>query len=268
MREYMQFAVNLAKEAGGIMRANFMLGMKKEWKEDSSPVTETDLQINQLVVDSVARVFPGHSVLAEEGSAIIDGSEYTWVCDPVDGTLPFSHGIPTFMFSLALVREGQPLLGVVYDPMLDRMYMAQKDGGAYLNGERIHVSTVSSVAKKVMDLEVPSNMAVALSVGNLWAEVRALEGKIIRFASIVYGGALVACGELCVAVYWLRGAHDIAALKIIVEEAGGRVTDLEGNDQRYDRAISGAVITNGLVHEEMLRLMKKHGADSSALKHI
>lgn len=261
---YKIFAENLAKEAGGIMRANFMLGMKKEWKEDSSPVTETDLFINKLVLDAVAREYPDHSVLAEEGSSLKDGSEYTWVCDPIDGTIPFSHGIPTSMFSLALVRDGVPILGVAFDPYLDRLYVAVKGHGAQLNGEAISVSSAKTIAKKLIDLEVPSVMTIVLPVGNLWTEIRSLEGKIIRFASIVYGGSLVACGELCAAIYWGRGAHDIAALKIIVEEAGGRVTDIDGKEQRYDRAVNGAIISNGFVHEDMLRLIQKHGASLQA----
>src|SRR6185369_6851970 len=97
-----EFALQMAQEAGGIIRSNFSMGMKKEWKEDVTPVTVSDLAINKDLIEGVKQHFPGHSVYGEEESALIDGAEYVWVCDPVDGTLPFSHGIPTCMFSLAL----------------------------------------------------------------------------------------------------------------------------------------------------------------------
>ncbi|MBI3626632.1 hypothetical protein HY224_01135, partial [Candidatus Uhrbacteria bacterium] len=89
------FALQLAKEAGQIIRTNFVLGMKKEWKKDNTPVTETDLRINQMVIERINSAWPGHGVLAEEGNKLIEGgSEFVWVCDPIDGTIPFSYGIP------------------------------------------------------------------------------------------------------------------------------------------------------------------------------
>ncbi len=257
MEQFKQFAINLAKEAGGIMRANFMLGMKREWKEDNSPVTETDLAINQLVIDSVRNAFPNHSVLAEEGSSIIEGSTYTWVCDPVDGTMPFSHGIPTFVFSLALVENGVPIVGVVYDPLLDRLYSAVKGQGAQLNERPIKVSQAMDFQKEIVVLEWPSFMPDTQFVCKMWQEIVLRKGKIIRLGSAVYSGALVACGEFLGVLFGAPTAHDAAALKILVEEAGGKVTDIDGNEQRYDRPINGAIISNGHVHDQLLELVRK-----------
>ena len=123
---YKKFAISLAMRAGKMMRRNFVLGGKRTWKKDHSPLTKTDLVINQMVIDAVHKHFPGYGVLAEEGSSLVQGSEYVWVCDPIDGTVPFSHGFPTFVFSLALVKNGQPIFGLLYDPMMNRMYVAEK----------------------------------------------------------------------------------------------------------------------------------------------
>ena len=106
MKKERDFAVDLAKQAGAVMRANFSPGMKKEWKEDRSPLTVTDTAINRMVIAAVQKTFPEHSVLGEEESTWKEGDEMVWVCDPVDGTIPFSHGIPLSMFALALVRNG------------------------------------------------------------------------------------------------------------------------------------------------------------------
>jgi len=137
---YKKFAIDLAKQAGKIMRANFALAMERKWKKDGSPVTETDLKINKLVIARVKKYFSGHGVLGEEESYHSEGKEYLWVCDPVDGTVPFSHGIPTFAFSLALVKNGKPILGVIYDAALDHLYVAEAGKGAHMNGRKIKVN--------------------------------------------------------------------------------------------------------------------------------
>src|SRR3989338_6753886 len=105
MKSYKTFAINLAQKAGKIIRENFKANVKKEWKADGTPVTAIDLAVNKLVIESVQKEYPTHSILAEEESAMQEGSEYVWVCDPIDGTYPFSHGIPNFAFSLALVKD-------------------------------------------------------------------------------------------------------------------------------------------------------------------
>lgn len=122
---HLDFAINLAKQAGPIIKNNFVLGMKKEIKQDKTPLTVTDLAINDLVNKAVAKMFPDHGLISEEGG-FYSGQDYTWVCDPVDGTIPFSHGVPICMFMLGLMYKGQSILGVVYDPFMDKMYYAEK----------------------------------------------------------------------------------------------------------------------------------------------
>jgi fructose-1,6-bisphosphatase/inositol monophosphatase family enzyme len=147
LTEAAEFATGLAREAGAIMKQNFALGMAKEWKEDNSPLTITDQTINTLVLSKLRAEYPEHSIVSEEGSELTD-FEYTWVCDPVDGTMPFSHGYPTFCFSLALTHNGESILGVVYDPMCDRMFTAVQGKGAYMNGTKISVSPEEALSKK------------------------------------------------------------------------------------------------------------------------
>ncbi len=253
--DYKEFAINLAKEAGEIIKKNFKLGMKKEWKSDNTPVTETDFKINRLVIDSVKKHFPTHSVLAEEGNNLQDGSEYTWVCDPLDGTIPFSHGIPTCVFSLALVKNGEPILGVIYDPFMDRMFFAEKDKGTFLNGAKVSVSKKKDLEKSVIGAGVAKRDV--FGVNKAIFPLKEEDAKVMNLLSICYMGMLVASGEFVAAIFSHTSAHDLAALKIIVEEAGGKVTDLFGKDQRYDRPIKGGLMSNGLVHKKILDIIEK-----------
>jgi len=249
MSENLEFAVGLAKQAGEIMKRNFALGMKKEWKDNDTPLTVTDTEINALVMKAVEEKYPTHSFLGEEGSRIIE-SEYTWVCDPVDGTMPFSYGYPTFAFSLALTKNGESVLGVIYDPMCDRLLHAEKGTGAFLNGGKIRVSNESEFSRKSF---------VSINGEQGLAPVRAklveLRCRLPKLYSCVYTGMLVATGEFAAEVFEFDSPWDAAALKIIVEEAGGKVTNLLGEEQRYDRPIKGFIAGNPVMHQKLVEMV-------------
>jgi fructose-1,6-bisphosphatase/inositol monophosphatase family enzyme len=249
-----ELALTLAKQAGKIIKDNFSLGMKKEWKEDNTPLTITDTEINKLVIKLVKQNFKNHSIIGEEESDYREEHEYCWVCDPVDGTIPFSHGVPTCVFSLALVHKGKPILGVVYDPFMDRMFFAEKGKGATLNGKKIKVSSESDIKKKVIGICTWSQSKYPLFRTRKELDKRYVH--VMNVSSITYMGALVANGEFIATIFSGDKPHDTAALKIIVEEAGGKVTDLFGNEQRYDREIKGHIISNSLVHQELVNLTR------------
>ncbi len=245
--KYQKFLLKLAKDSGKIIRKNFSKGMVKSWKKDDTPVTKTDIAVNKLVIKNVEKFFPGQDVLGEEESHLVNNSDYVWVCDPIDGTIPFSHGIPTCVFSLALVYKGEPIAGVIYDPFIDRMFYGEKEKGAYLNGKKIYVN------KKGL-----ANSLINWCSSSSWLVEKAYPRCLIcRLDSFIYGGMLVASGELVAAFYPWKYAHDGASLKIIVEEAGGMVTDMYGKDQRYDGLIKGCLVTNKIVHKKLLKISKR-----------
>lgn len=247
---HMETAIDLAKKAGVIMRENFAHGMHKDWKDDRSPVTATDIAINALILREVKDRYPDHSILSEEGSDHDEKHEYVWICDPVDGTHNFSHGIPTASFALALVRGGEPVLGVILDPFEKRLYSAEKGKGAYLNGSPIHVSTSQSFKKTLIGFgKTRANKNMFPVMDSLYQR----GVSMIAGLSIHYMTALVASGEFAATVFGGSCCHDMVAGKIIVEEAGGRVTDLYGAvPERFDRDYSGQVCSNGLLHDELL----------------
>lgn len=236
------------------MRANFSLGMKKDWKSDNTPLTITDTSINKLVIKEIKKNFPEHSLLGEEES-MMHNSEYVWVCDPVDGTIPFSHGCPTFMFSLALTRNGKSILGVLYDPMMDRMFYAEKGKGAFLNGKRTRVSKAEKLKNKMINLDADLSFGKIFDPGFRDALMKRDVFAATIYSS-TYASSLVACGEFVAEIYTYDKPWDGAAVKVIVEEAGGRVTDIFGKEQRWDRGINGFIASNGAVHEKLLQLMR------------
>ncbi len=250
---HIETAHDLAKKAGDVMRKNFTSNMKKEWKADHTPVTETDLTINAMVLSEIKRHYPAHSILSEEGDDFSEDSEYVWICDPVDGTHNFSHGIPTATFALALVYKGEAILGVIYDPFLDRLYSAEKGKGAFMNGKAIHVSTNPVLKNNLI------GMGKMKKVKNLFPVMEEGYGHGVYFItglSIHYMSALVAAGEFAASFFGGTSPHDMAAAAIIVTEAGGRVTDLDGNvPKRYDRDIEGQLCSNGVLHDDLLALI-------------
>jgi len=255
MKDYKSFAEDLAYQAGAIMRKNFSLGMKKTLKKtDGSPVTVSDTAINKIVIQAVAKEFPTHSVMGEEESYKKE-SEYVWLCDPIDGTIPFSSGIPISTFSLALVQNGAPVLGLIYDPFMDRLFVGEKGKGAFVNNKKILVSQNSLIKGQVLYVGWwQYSLYNFLSVRK---ELNSKGCKIMDFCSFAYAGALLAAGEFSAVIFGDRFPWDGAAVKVIVEEAGGKCTDLAGKEQRYDREINGFIASNGNVHKELLAIVKQ-----------
>jgi len=251
------FAKTLAKRAGQIMSDAFARGVSREWKEDGTPLTFADTTINKLVIDAVSQTYPEDGVWGEEESIQLD-AERLWVCDPVDGTMPFSHGLPISSFSLALVVDGRPVVGVVYDPFMDRLFSAVVGAGAFMNEEPIHVSAQETLENALIDVEglpVGSDPAVNAK-DTLIRTINNTGAHTTHYWSVILPTALVAAGQFTAAIFGVTKPEDAAAVKVIVEEAGGTVTDLFGNEQRYDGKIKGYIASNGLVHQQLVDIIK------------
>ena len=257
MEEYLEFACSIARYAGEEIKKNFLKIDKVGFKEDKTVVTEVDKNINHYLIEKVREMYPEHSVIGEEERDVRD-SKYVWVCDPVDGTGMFTDGIPVSVFSLALVVDGEVQVGVVYDPHLDRMYTAIRGMGAYCNGEKIRVNDLNygelgyRVNYEMWNNSKFDTMSIARS---MLSDVRiSAIGSVARSCMAIASGAFS-----CDLFPGVEHANcDIAASSLIVEEAGGRVTDFYGNSQRYDSDINGAIITNGISHDAVLEKVKKY----------
>ena len=257
MKNYLEFAKKLAREAEEIALNFFSFETESIWKEDNTPLTKADTEINDLVIKRVNENFPEHSIYGEEKSELKENSKYIWVCDPIDGTMPFSNGLPIFTFSIALVDQssGLPILGVVNDPILKNMYWAIKNGGAYRNGKQLFVSKNKSLESTYLIIE-GSGKAVGFSNLSLIKTLSEKKCKVMKFLSFIYGGIQVSNGKFMGGVFYNPYWHDIAALKIITEEAGGKVTDLNGEERRYDENGIGCIVSNGVLHDELLKIIQ------------
>jgi len=254
--EYLNFAKDIAKYAGEIMLKYFNQENRERYKEDETIVTLADTEINSYLIKKVKERYPNHAVDGEEEK--FGESNYKWLCDPVDGTAMYARHIPVAVFSLALVIDGEPILGVVYDPFTDSMYTAIKGQGAYKNDTKIEVSDIT-----LEDMKSVSNFDIwPKAEYNIIEPIKELAKKtyFVGIGSVIRACMCVANGEFNLAIFpgTKRKNYDIAAAKVIVEEAGGKVTDLFGNEQRYDKDINGAIISNGKVHDEVIRVIKKY----------
>jgi fructose-1,6-bisphosphatase/inositol monophosphatase family enzyme len=257
MEEYLEFAKKLAKEAEVIALKYFSFEIETTWKEDNTPLTKADTEINDLVIKRINENYPEHSIYGEEKSEIKENSKYIWVCDPIDGTMAFSCGIPTFVLSIALVEQsnGMPILGLINDPVMKTMYWAYKNGGAYRNGKKIYVPNNTTLKNTYLNTAA-SGKSVGFSNIPLIKTLSEIKCSVMKFPSFIYGGIQVANGKYIGAVFFKEYGHDVAALKIITEEAGGKVTDLNGEERRYDRDGIGCIVSNGILHNELLKIVQ------------
>ncbi|MFA6098422.1 MAG: inositol monophosphatase [Patescibacteria group bacterium] len=247
------FSLSLAEQAGKIISQHFNTKHEIEIKHDESPVTIVDKTVNLLVLNSIKKEFPNHGFIGEEGGSFSEKAEYVWICDPLDGTIPFSAGMTVCCFTLALLRNGQPILGVIYNPFTDRLYFAEKNKGAFLNDEQIHVSKVAAISRNLIGICVWNNSTYDLT-GTVTKLISL--GMNMQTGSTSYLGALVASGEAVANIFPHNTPWDIAAQKIIIEEAGGKVTDMFGNDQKYDGPTKGGLISNGIIHDKLIEIIK------------
>lgn len=263
-QQLLDFAKSIAYEAGVIMRHYFDASQITVTKKaDNSPVTEADTKINQLLIERVNQAFPDHGVLGEEASTATSEHDKVWVCDPIDGTAPFIFGLPTGMFSLAYVEDGVPIVAVAFDPFLERLFWAVKGQGAFCNKRPLHAA---SGGLKGAHIAGPSYIKGILQARSLYEGLEQKGAFIEIFPGNVYKCCLIAEGRLHGRIFSGPGAHDIAAVKLLVEEAGGKVTDLDGNEQRYDRAINGAIISNGSIHQELLAAVQAFGGSGRLME--
>lgn len=257
-RKELEIAKKLAKEAGEIMLGYFNSAASNPTvKSDKTIVTKADTEINSHVIQGLSEQTPDYSIWGEEESSIIEGADYTWVCDPVDGTMPFSKAIPISTFSLALVnRAGESVVGVVYDPFQNRLYEAVKGNGAFLNGKKINVSKKAELDGAYIDEELWINHEEEVTFDNPKDVLNKAGAKVTTLCSACITGCFVAKGDYEALIFGQGKPEDIAALAVIVTEAGGKVTDLFGNEQRYDTNIKGAIVSNGLLHDKLCEITK------------
>lgn len=250
------FAKDLALKAGQIMKDNFSFSIDAKWKEDDTPLTIADTAINELVIMSVKETFPDDGVLGEEDSYEA-GRSRLWVVDPIDGTMPFSQGIPTSAFSLALVVDGVPVVAAVEDPFTERTYSAVRDQGAYVNDRPIRVNDQAELGPKVFIQLDGRNDLNEHNSFRILDELSKQNTRLLKNFCVVSNSLSVARGNFGASIALIEFPWDGAAVSLLVTEAGGKATDLNGRVRRWDENGDGFIVSNGVLHEQLVEIISK-----------
>ncbi|TEU12627.1 MAG: inositol monophosphatase [Anaerolineales bacterium] len=263
----LQTAILAAREAGSILLDNFRKPRQTKVKGLRDIVTDADVKAQRAIIEIIQARFPDHDILAEESDPgsqaqtdvkggfdkLTKGRPYTWIVDPLDGTTNYSRRVPCFCTSIALSYQGKVILGVVYDPLRDCLFQAERGKGAYLNGERLRVSSVESPA----DALVGFDWARAQDERELiaqWVARMALQARTLRtLGAAALGLCYVAASWLDVYLHFSLKPWDAAAGALMVQEAGGSASDFTGHTwQTHSRR---CLASNGLLHDEMRSIL-------------
>ena len=255
----LNFAIDMARDAGGLLMQR--LGAAKVTnKGDIDLVTEGDLASEHLIIERIRSYYPQHGILAEESgeaklAAGAKRSEWKWIIDPLDGTTNYAHSYPCFCVSIALEHAGVLEVGVVYDPVRDEMFAAERGNGASLNDRKITVSSVEELKDAMVCTGFPYNVRERPDFTRDFANFTMAAQAVRRDGSAALDLAYVACGRFD--GFWEDGLSpwDIAAGKILIEEARGKVSNFE--DQPLSIYTKKVLASNGLVHDAMLRVLRE-----------
>jgi len=255
-----------ALAAGAVMRQNYLKPQRVTLKGAIDPVTETDYQAQETIVAIIRQAFPDHDFLAEETAGDVepppsaassglawetDPPRCRWIIDPLDGTVNFAHGFPMFCVSIAFEAEGKLLYGVVYEPLRDELFEAQKGQGALLNGQPIRVSRTDRLERALVATGFPYDIRKRLpeTTARLGRVLGAVQG-VRRAGSAALDMCYVACGRLDGFFEENLKPWDTAAGLVLITEAGGRLTTFDGGT--YDIYSPNLLASNGLLHEHLL----------------
>lgn len=252
-------AILAAMQAGELLKKGFKTTYNMSFKEEGrhNLVTEYDHKVEELIFQFIRKHFPDHNFIGEEGGSKKESTEgIQWVIDPLDGTVNFAHQLPFFSVSIAATLNHEPIAGVVYNPLLDELFVAQKGMGAYLNGQLLSVSTTPTLAESILATGFPYNTHENPSKCiDHFVSFAKLSVPIRRLGSAALDLAYVAAGRYD--GYWEVILHpwDFAAGKLLVEEAGGRVTNY-ANENVNTSGVTSILASNKLIHEQMLNHFK------------
>jgi len=255
MKDFLTVAGEAARRAGTMLRENIHGTREIAYKGDINLVTEMDMRSERAVVKMLLASFPDHNIMAEEETMIQNGSGYTWIIDPLDGTTNYAHGYPCFSVSIALEHEGEIIVGVVYDPMRDELFSAQRGQGASLNGAKIEVSRVGTLINSLLATGFPYDRKVSEKNNlNYFHDLLMASQEVRRDGSAALDLCSVASGRFD--GYWELKLKpwDVAAGSLIVREAGGTISDFSGT--RFSIHDDEILATNGRIHKDMLKTIQ------------
>jgi myo-inositol-1(or 4)-monophosphatase len=255
MQSFKPLAIRLAKKSGGILQGHLGRVKKVGYKGAVNLVTEMDLLSEKMIVAEIRKHYPNHSLLAEEKTHRQKDSPYQWIIDPLDGTTNYVHGYPVFCVSIGLEKDGEIILGVVYDPSRDELFVGEKGKGARLNGRTLQVSSICALSRSLLSTGFPYDLRES-SVNNFdhFRNFATRVHAVRRAGSAALDLCYVAAGRFDGFWEMKLAPWDLAAGSLIVREAGGKVTDFQGNPIHLDG--KNVLASNGKIHREMMKILK------------
>jgi myo-inositol-1(or 4)-monophosphatase len=244
--DFVPVMAEIAREAGALLMGYFHQHVKVEYKGDADLVTIADRNSEILIRERIKKNWPTHDVLGEEQGLVDTGSDYRWYVDPLDGTTNFAHGFPIFCVSMALEHRGERIAGVVYDPTRNELFAAEQGSGAYLNQQRIQVSKTSTLAECLVATGFPSHKRHKNPNIYFYHQITLRTHGVRRAGSAALDLCYVASGRFDGFWEFNLNPWDTAAGVLIVEEAGGKVTDFRGGPFQLNSRETLA--SNGQVH--------------------
>ena len=253
-RAFLTLAGELAMGAGDILKKGFHSRKKIDYKGRINPVTDYDYKAEQYIISRIKKRYPDHEFLAEEGTSKGSKSAYRWVIDPLDGTVNFAHGFPVYCVSIALEHEGEVELGAVYDPERDELFHAARGKGARMNQEKLAVSDTSKLQRALLATGFAYDIGTSKrnNLGLFARMAKKVEG-VRRPGSAAIDLCWLAAGRID--GFWELKLHpwDTAAAKLIVEEAGGKVTRIDGRE--YSIFDNDILASNKTLHTKMQKAL-------------
>lgn len=251
-------AIKAAKETGKILRDYFINKNFNEFSKGGIDiVTEADKESEKTIISIIKKEFPEHQIIAEESGFHKSESNYRWIIDPLDGTFNYIRGFPEFAISIGLQKDKESIVGVIYNPITNEMYYSEKGEGAYLNKKKISVSKRDKLIESILNTGFGYNRGEEMDAHlAVFKEVAKNSTYILSRGSAALDMASVASGKID--GYWELSIKpwDIAAGKLIVEEAGGKVTS--GKDDNFDVMNPICIASNGLIHNDIKNIIKKY----------
>ncbi|MCX5813910.1 MAG: inositol monophosphatase family protein [Proteobacteria bacterium] len=256
MDELLDFAIHCAFESGKIQRKYFEKSINIRHKGETDLVTDVDMACQEKIIGLIKRAFPDDDIISEEKKNDFDGKKNRWIIDPLDGTTNYAHGYPFFCTSIAYEVNGQITYGVVYNPIFNELFFGRKGAGAYLNGERIKVSFVNDLKQALLSTGFPYNIATTERNNvdhflNFLFKAQAVR----RDGSAALNLCYVACGRFDAFWELSLNSWDMAAGCLMIDEAGGTVTNIQGN--KFSVYKDTIVASNGLIHKDMLMVLNE-----------
>jgi myo-inositol-1(or 4)-monophosphatase len=256
----LNFVVQVARDAGNVLVDRLGRALQVSNKGAIDLVTEADLASEKLIIEQIRSHYPRHAILAEEsGASEASGNpsaaEWKWIIDPLDGTTNYAHGYPCFCVSIGVERAGKLELGVVYDPMRNEMFAAERGQGATLNERPVRVSKVDDLGRAMLCTGFPYNVRERPDFARDFANFTMHAQAVRRDGSAALDLAYIACGRFD--GFWEDGLNpwDLAAGVLLIEEAGGKVTDFNGTP--LDIYSAKVMASNGLIHDSMRQVLQQ-----------